>query len=233
MRRTLAALLLLLAFLPPQAQAQVPACTLTIGFSQTRNWWYGGDLVHGYVYAMPRGSQELLWQGGGAIDLWADPSYVGWTAPIERPCATNPTQPDRVLLTISAERYESDPAWWQPQIAGAIAQVRAHYPSASEIVLQSVVGGPGGASCSYGGSQVRATYNQAAIVQAIDGLVGGDVTAGMVPSVLQCADFADSIGHLVKGTRDATGQRIAAYYLGAPQPTPTPTATPTPTPGCN
>ena len=218
------------------AQQASASCTQIVGFSQTMQWYFGGfrDTVGGINW-------ELRWVGGGSIGNWADPNYVGWTddTNLVDSCAQNVLSPDRALLNISDD-FHNDISYWVQQTNAAMNNLRNKYPSVQQIILQPVVGGPGGNLCTFNGLVVRASYNFPYINQAISQMVnGGSVVAGDAPTVRSCADYADNIGHLTDDAKGPIGVAIGNYYLPAlpsvatspPTPTATPVMSSQPTPG--
>ncbi len=191
-------------------------------------WYFGsfrGDVGN---------SWELRWVGGGSIGNWADPNYTGWTDDSNQVdgCAQNSSAPDRALLNISDD-FHSDTSYWVTETTAAMNNLRRKYPSVRQIILQPVVGGPGGGQCTFNGSVVRASFNFPYINQAIAQMANGSsVVAGDAPTVRTCADYADNIGHLTDDAKGPIGDQIAAFYLAggaSATNTPVPTATRTPT----
>src|SRR5262249_13233456 len=238
------ALLLATAMFSPAAvHAQDFNCTEVIGYSQTMQWYFAGfpDQAGG------RAHWQLRWQGGGSIDNWAGPGYVGWsTTALVTGCASNSNRPDRILLDVSDD-YHNDVGWWVGQINTVLGIIHSRYPGARQIMLQPVVGGPGGGSCSIGGKEVRAAFNHPFIWQAINQVAGGDVVAGANPTVRSCGDYADNIGHLQDFAKAPIASSIAQFYASgqiappppappepvqppAPPPQPGPPTNPPPTP---
>jgi len=207
------------------------SCTQFIGYSQTNNWFWGLESV------APSGSYELLWNNGGAMRLWADPNYSGWSNAIQSPCTSSSSAPDRIVLDITNDGYLTSAATggdpvghMEGIIRNAISTVRARYPSVRQIALQPIVGGLSHNTCPWSGAEqgvVRATYNHPIIHQAAMRVVGADVIFGADPSVRTCADYADSIGHLMSGSQGPIGQSIGSFYGAASGPAPTATRTPT------
>jgi hypothetical protein len=186
-------------------------CTEVIGFSQTAQWYLDAPDFEDVVGTA---GWQLLWRTGAAIDLWADPNFSGWSAPIESPCADGSDAPDRVVLTISKQVFEDDVTVWTQDILAAVQTVGDKYPDVEQIVLQPVVGGPGHATCIHNGDPVRASVNHPVIDAAIAKAVGGDVVAGFSPEVRTCDDYQDAIGHLGREARGPIGRTIAEFYAG-------------------
>jgi hypothetical protein len=204
---------------PTSGSSTVAGCTEVIGFSQTYQWYFGGSPSYDqFLSQLPPGSTQLRWEGGAAIDSWADPTFTGWTSLGSSACTRNSSNPDRVVITITAGAFVSDVGWWRQEISAVIANVKSRYSNVRTIFLQPVVGGPGNGICYFNGNSadpVRASWNHPYIDQAIGGLVGGVVVAGPSPEVRTCADYADDIGHLTDGTdggRGAAATTIGAFY---------------------
>ncbi len=191
----------------PDGMDEVPlpgvqfACTHVIGYSQTAGWYHAG-----FETVVEDEAWQLVWRSGGAIDLWADPDFDGWSRPIESACLASSNAPDRVVLTISAN-FQSDPDWWTGHIQTVVGHVRQRYPSVGPIMLQPVVGGPSHQVCTPDGE--RASTNHPVIDEGIARAVGGNVVAGFSPEVRACADYSDFIGHLT-----AEGYAAAAATIG-------------------
>jgi len=235
-------------------------CTQIMGYSQMGNTAYGGWGPYAAEVMVGTGPDtvQLRWQNGGAAFRWADPSYPGWgtgadpSGMPQSPCAQSAPSPDRVILDIThneyltAARTNGDPVGFMVRnINGFIAQARAHYPNLRSIVLQPVVGGPNHTTCPWSGAEqgvVRASYNHPYIHQAIQRVVGGNVTMGYDSQVRTCADYNDDVGHLNPRASEPIGTAIGTFYRNGgalPPPatatpartsTPVPSATPTPRP---
>jgi hypothetical protein len=186
-------------------------CTMVIGFSQTSQWFR-----FGFETQVDDASWELFAHNGAGVSKWADPRSRMWTsARLYSPCSERADQPDRVMLTVSDDEYLPDVEAWAERIGAAVTTIRDKLPSASEIILQPVVGGPDGEACDHGGVTVRATFNQPYIEAAIQEVAGGDVVAGAVPEVRTCEDYRDSIGHFEPEAKAPIAVQIGRYYRGA------------------
>jgi hypothetical protein len=118
------------------------------------------------------------------------------------------------VLTISKQVFEDDVDVWTRDILAAVETVGDKYPDVARIVLQPVVGGPGGQTCTHNGDPVRASVNHPVIDAAIAEAVGGHVAAGFSPEVRTCDDYQDAIGHLERDARGPIGRTIAEFYAG-------------------
>jgi hypothetical protein len=187
-----------------------------IGYSQTNNWWW----FDGFESVTDNARYEILFQFGGAIWKWADPGYEGWSNGVLSPCAGG-VAPDRIVLDVTEDFFivASDPSINVSRVANdirnAIATARSKFPSARQVWLQPVVGGPNNSVCFFGGdpsNPVRASANHPFIDQAIALVVGGTVVTGPSPEVGSCADYEDNIGHLLSPAKEAIGRNIGAWY---------------------
>lgn len=194
-------------------------CTQVVGYSQVgaANGWYVRDGVFESIVGDER--WQLLWNSGGGVDLWQDPSYVGWNNALVSPCPTNSATPDRVLLSISGP-YGTDEAAWATAIDTTLETIKQRLPSARRIILQPVVGGLDHQTCYIGGTDVRASWQHkhidnaiAAVVQARFGTLP-EVVPGFSPEVQSCADYADTLGHFTPAGAVAAAQAIGQYYAG-------------------
>jgi hypothetical protein len=188
-------------------RAQEFTCTEFIGYSQTMQWYFGGAQAE-----LGRGRSQLRWQGGATIDNWAEPGFAGWS-PGSRVngCSQGEDRPDRVVMDITGE-FHDDVSWWVGEINTVLNIIRNRYPSAAQIVLQPVVGGPNGSRCQIGGSDVRASFNHPFVWEAINRVAGGTVVAGVKPTVRSCGDYADTLGHLTDQAKGPIGASIGQLY---------------------
>ena len=110
---------------------------------------------------------------------------------------------ERVVLNVSSGFV----IVWEDEMSAAVANIRDKYPSVQQIVLQPVVGAPDANGCFFGNAEVRASENHPIIAAAIDNIAGGDVVAGLAPTVGDCSHYSDQQGHL---TVPAGGESVAA-----------------------
>jgi enterochelin esterase-like enzyme/ubiquinone/menaquinone biosynthesis C-methylase UbiE len=203
--------------------------TRVIGYSQVGQprggWFVAGGIVESLV---GDDRWELLWHGGAGVDRWRDPDYAGWSRPLVSACPGD-TPVDRVLLSVSGP-YGSDEKAWAEAIEATIVTIKKKIPTARQIILQAVVGGPGGKPCpapagghkarlgGKGGGDVRASAQHPHIVNAIRAVVkkhaGGamEIVAGFEPQVRACEDYADALGHLTPAAAAAVGRTIGEHY---------------------
>jgi len=183
------------------------ACTEVIGFSQTLQWYDAG--FESYV---EDGRWQRRAQGGAAIDDWANPGFGGWDIDVGSACAGG-SAPDRIVQTISSG-FGEDVDAWEREIRAAIATIRVKHPEARQIVLQSVVGGPGDSVCMFEGRRVRANRQHPFINAAIARIVGGDVVSGPAPEIERCEHYRDATGHLTDEGKRVAARVLGEYYAG-------------------
>jgi hypothetical protein len=203
--------------------------TRVIGYSQVGQP-RGGWFVAGGVFDPIVGNDrwELLWHGGAGVDKWRDPNYAGWSQPLVSPCPGDEPV-DRVLLSVSGP-YGSDEKAWADAIEATVATIKKKIPTARQIILQTVVGGPGGKPCpapaggrkarpgGKAGGEVRASTQHPHIVNAIRTVVerhvGGAVktAAGYEPQVRGCEDYRDALGHLTPDGAVAVARALGEHY---------------------
>ncbi len=190
-------------------------CSRMIGFSQTRDFY---PLFEAQV----DGSKwEGLVVGQASIDYWADPNYSGWSLAVTSPCASGSGNPDRVVLHITAksgQKPAKTEAWYEQQIAAAIANIRAKYPAVVRIDLMPIVGGPQHQVCTLTidgrTQQVWASETHVVVDAAIADSISGDVLASISPEVASCAQYRDFSGHLTPEGNAYVGGTVGQWYAG-------------------
>lgn len=199
----------------PTAQAGSFVCTQVLGYSQTRQWYLDSP---DFEQVVGNDQWELLWRKGAGL-RWENPSYAGWSDPVVSPCAERSRDPDRVVLTVGASRCATDVSCIATGIRNSVATIRLKYPNVEQFLLQPVVGGPGHSLCyTIDGVMIRAAYQHPFMDEAIAGVVGGDVLAGISPEVRTCSDYSDDkgSGHLDRAVRGIIGRMIGEFYVSLP-----------------
>ncbi len=185
-----------------------PTCVQVVGFSQTNQWFSAEP----FERLAGDDRWQALIQGGGAIDRWIDPGFDGWSNPMASPCKRRSAAPDVVLFTVTGgERSVTD---WVSAIEQILTTIATRVPSAETIILQPVVGGPGHATCPWGGETIRASQNHPSIDKAIGEVTEGrsDVVAGASPEVLHCGQYEDEVGHLTDDGAVHVGEHLGSFY---------------------
>jgi len=207
------ALALMAAPLAASAQERF-ACTEVLGFSQSMEWFGGFSLAtrraSGESMELAADSFLPTWQGrftmGAAVEVWATPDGRGWQFAYVSQSACPRDAVDRVVFNVSGATRPL--AQWVSDIRRTVSVIRARYPKLRRLVLEPVVGAPAG-QCE----NVRAGLNHPVIVEAIRQVADGDlVRAGALPSVSDCSQFRDRLGHLTPDAARAVHDRIRDYY---------------------
>lgn len=213
------------------------SCTQVIGYSQVGQtgskdqpvpgfgWYFAGGIFESIV---DDNRWQLLWMGGAGVNKWMDPEYKGWNQDIISPCNNNSDAPDRVLFSISGP-YGKDVKGWANAIEKAVDAIQQKLPSVEKIILQPVVGGPDGETCSCTRNcnfensplqktikKVRASRQHKYIAEAIEQVVAnvnnGIVVKGYFPQVESCSYYIDGLGHLTKQGAEYVGKTLGNYY---------------------
>ena len=210
----------------------VAECTRVIGFSVTAQWFSGGFQ---FSPELDMDAWELMHTSGAGVTQYSDPDYYGWddTVSLEQgmtPC-TGPIT--RIIYNVAATQCETDWTYFVPYIEQVLDNIRMYYPGIP-IFLQATVGGPNGQQCPWAGSSCYNAVKESVIAPPISTAIQhvaalhNDVGVGPSPHVDSCADFGDSVGHLVRprfgDARWRVGQWIAAWWAdydgGGPPPPP-------------
>jgi hypothetical protein len=217
-------------------------CTQVMGYSQTGNW-YSDAVPLAFESRVTDSRYQLRNFSGGAVSLWADPTYGGWSAPPYSPCVSGSSAPDRVIFDVTESFWinetcgihefdncsnpDTSVARVAQDIRNVIAQLRSKYASSlRQIYVQAILGGPGNVVCSLpdptnGGAlrRIRGTYNHPFIVQAINQAIDGNAVAAPEFFVDSCQDFntdTQFVGHLNDAAKAVVGRRIGDYYAQFP-----------------
>lgn len=224
---------LLMISLPAFSEAQAPQeacfrCTQVIGYSQVGStagrhygWFVAGGVFESIV---EDGKWQLLWHGGAGVDKWRQADYAGWEREIISRCSSDSDRPDRVVLSVSGP-YGEDEAAWAEAIEASVENIIARLPSVGQVVLEPVVGGPGGEPCPCvrncrDRDRVRASWQYRHIDNAIRAVTSRragqpvEVVVGFSPQVRTCDDYFDGLGHLMPEAAAAVARALGEYYAG-------------------
>ena len=115
------------------------SCNLVLGVSITRDWFLGG--FENYIDDAKWEAMAPEGTGMSFVELWADPKGTTWSFPKLSPCATNPTQPERVIFTGVNWSYTTAEQW-VTALEGVVATVQEKFPSVLEIDLMTMLRAP-------------------------------------------------------------------------------------------
>lgn len=114
-------------------------CNLVLGVSITRDWFLGG--FENYVDGAKWEAMAPDGTGMSFVELWANPNGATWSFAKLSPCATNPTQPERVIFTGVNWTYTTAQQW-VTALEGFVATVQTKFPSVQEIDLMTMLRAP-------------------------------------------------------------------------------------------
>jgi hypothetical protein len=217
------------------------ACTEILGFSQTGNWWSLQRSPNDAFLSVVDATRYQLGEvDGSAVWKWADPNFSGWSVSPTSPCNASSAAPDRVIMDVTESFWIGDAcgshifddcsggsdtslARVTQDVRNVVATIRSKFPSARQIYLKPLVGGPpGGGQCVFSGNPIRAIQNSPLIAQAIAQVTNGtDVLAAPQWGVRDCNDFYDDgqyVGHLnpANDAKPRIGQLIGTWFAARP-----------------
>lgn len=163
----------------PSVEAPKPAppaadtgfrCTEVIGLTITAEWYAAG-----FEQLVDDARFQARTRPHTFVDEWADPTHEAWSAPVTSPCATQPDNPDRVVLFVANWKLTT-PDEWQKVLRQAVSTLQQRYPALRDLELYTVLRGPRNQSCGDPKSVVDPMIDDA--IAAV---------AAQVPSVVHAA----------------------------------------------
>ena len=178
------------AALPGLAATAEHSCTRIVGYSTTVQWT---RVLEPHVL---NAEWEFQAAGSQSIEAWG-PEDPAWDeVPVSSPCG----ETTRAIIQVATMTRKSDDAARQA-IAEAIAGIRAHVPTASEIALVPVNGGPFGSVCTvFVNGTLKSVYSSVIypqMVRLIGEVRGDNVTTPFNEfTVGSCSHYRDAKGHV-------------------------------------
>lgn len=191
-------------------------CGAVIGMSVVRNAYAGSTLDD-------TGAAELIWHPGSVLGDWANPDSRIWdNLRVENDCG-DPTWATFGFDPTPVRRIDGYAGSNQDQfdalLDAAIANIRAHWPTIADIDAWLIVGVEHDEVCYAGSREVRATQLHRDVQKGLDSYLGRNPDVGAGPEIhIDCAGFADWIGHLNEAGQAEAGAYLDAWYLGTPEP---------------
>lgn len=183
-------------------------CNLVLGLSVTAEWFESG-----FEELASNARWEALVKPHTFVEHWADPGNAAWSEPVRSPCEENASAPERIVFFVADWNYRTENDWITG-LTSSVNAVRAHYPSAREIQLLSMVRGPRNESCGDPKSVVE-SFVDAAIAR-VSGQFDGLVQVGPKFEVPSCELFEKGGPHFTLDGRKRVAQLIAEYYANDP-----------------
>lgn len=183
-------------------------CNLVIGLSVTSEWFEAG-----FEEVVSNARWEALVKPHTFVEHWADPGNAAWKEPLRSTCEQHENAPERVVFFVADWNYKTENDWITG-LTSAVNAVRAHYPSAREIQLLSMVRGPKNATCGDPKSTVE-PFVDAAIAQ-LSAQFDGLVQVGPRFEAPSCDVFEKGGPHFTLEGRQRIARLIGEYYANDP-----------------
>jgi hypothetical protein len=184
--------------------AQAYRCNLVIGLPATAAWFDAG-----FEELVDDARWQALLRPHTFVEDWADPGNLAWSEPLRSPCLERATEPERVLFFAADWRYK-DESDWITGLTAAVNALRAHYPSAREIQLLSVLRAPGNVSCGDAKSVVEPFVDRA--IAAISARFEKLVRVGPRFEVPACDAFEKGGPELSVAGKKLVARLLAEHY---------------------
>ena len=157
---------------------------------------------------------QLKWMDHAYIDEWANANSTFWGIAPTSPCAQNSNSPDRVVLVALSWTLVTL-ADWETNVMKDVDNIKAKYPNVKQIVLMTIIRGPGNKSCGNTTVVAENTLIPPYVDQAL-----ADV-ASSAPDLIEvapkyeaaaCSDFMGTGPHLTAAGDMAIAKMVAATF---------------------
>src|ERR1700690_2868920 len=196
---------------PGAVAPQTFVCSQVMGLMLTDQWYAAGfETAPGIDDAR----WQLKWMDHAYIDEWANPSSTFWGIVPTSPCAQNSSSPDRVLLVALSWTLVTL-ADWEANVQKDVDNIKAKYPNVKQIVLMTIVRGPGNVSCGNTTVVAENTLIPAYVDQALAGEAAASPDLVKVAPKFEansCADFMGTGPHLTAAGDAEMAQKVAAAF---------------------
>jgi hypothetical protein len=157
---------------------------------------------------------QLKWMDHAYIDEWANPNSPFWGIVPTSPCAQDSSSPDRVLLVALSWTLVTL-ADWETNVQKDVDNIKAKYPNVKQIVLVTIVRGPGNVSCGNTTVVAENTLIPPYVDQALASVAAASPDLVKVAPKFEsnsCADFMGTGPHLTGAGDAELAQKIAAAF---------------------
>jgi hypothetical protein len=197
---------------PPASPKGPFTCSLVIGIQATGDWFNGG-----FEKIVDNTKWELMAVHSGFVTYWADPKHPIWGTKPSSACATNPDNPDRVILTaLWLHWLPATVDEWVTGLTAAIKNFQAKYSNLKNVELATFIRAPGAMPCP--GGMTFKSYIRPEQDMAYDKMPAlfpsGFVTVAPKVTVDSCADFNNNPPHLPGGPAARMAMKMGAIYKG-------------------
>jgi hypothetical protein len=190
---------------------QTFVCSQVMGLMLTSQWYTAGfEQAPGIDDAR----WQLKWLDHAYIDAWADQNNAVWAVAPTSPCAQDSSSPDRVLLVALSWTLVTL-ADWETNVQKDVDNIKATYPNVKQIVLMTIIRGPGNVSCGNTTVVAENTLIPSYVDQALADVAAANPDLVKVApqfAASSCAEFMGTGPHLTAAGDTAIAQMIAAVY---------------------
>jgi len=190
---------------------QTFVCSQVMGLMLTDQWYTAGfETAPGIDDAR----WQLKWMDHAYIDEWANPNSTFWGIVPTSPCAQDSSSPDRVLLVALSWTLVTL-ADWETNVQKDVDNIKTKYPNVKQIVLMTIVRGPGNVSCGNTTVVAENTLIPPYVDQALAAVAAAspDLVKVAPPfAANSCADFMATGPHLTAAGNAEMAQKIAAAF---------------------
>ncbi len=159
---------------------------------------------------------QLKWMEHAYIDEWANANSTFWATPPISPCAQSASSPDRILL-VALSWTIATLADWDANVQKDVDNIMAKYPNVKQIVLMTIIRGPGNKSCGNTAVLAENTLIPAYVDQALANVAARNPNLVKVAPKFEaaaCSDFMGTGPHLTAAGDMAIAKMVAATYAG-------------------
>ena len=191
--------------------SQTFACSQVMGLMLTDQWYTAGfEKAPGIDDAR----WQLKWMDHAYIDEWANANSAFWGIAPMSPCAQNSNSPDRVVLVALSWTLVTL-ADWETNVQKDVDNIKAKYPNVKQIVLMTIIRGPGNKSCGNTTVVAENTLIPAYVDQALANVASGApdlVKVAPKYEAAACSDFMGTGPHLTAAGDMAIAKMVAATF---------------------
>jgi len=194
---------------PPQTFA----CSSVLGLMLTSQWYNAG---FEQAPGIDNTRWQLKWMEHAYIDEWANANSAFWDITPLSACAQGSSNPDRVVL-IALSWTIATLADWESNVTKDVENIKAKYSNLKQIVLMTIVRGPGNTSCGNTTVLAENTLIPTYVDQALANVAAKYPTlvkVGPKTEAAACSDFMGTGPHLTTAGDSAAAKSIATFFAG-------------------
>jgi hypothetical protein len=197
-------------------------CSQVLGLLTSNEWYSQGFEKDG----VDPDKWQIKYQHYGYVREWANPDSTFWSAPINSPCKTSSTTPDRVVFAaLDWEMLTEDD--WAAALEQAVDTIKLKYPTLRWLDIMTLIRCPNNVMCNpnakYGpGANMSAAVQDCWVPAYEDAAIARVAAAhpdfvGVGPKIEASACRMPVDGaHLSADSNGKAAQDIANYYKNLP-----------------